>query len=110
MGMSERQLSLFGSVLAIALAVLTACALLPGNADDPPSRAVIDTYFIAHGMAEGYGESNAADPEVTAELNRLDATAAEQVRQLAAGGDVASTARAVAALTALADSQAGGVR
>ena len=95
------------SVLAVSLALLAACALLPGRDDQERRQAIVDAYLIAHGMAQSYREAPDADPAVTAQLSMLDSKASAEVQALTAsgGGDTDASSRAVAALTDYAASQ-----
>jgi hypothetical protein len=104
----------FGKAMGLLLgAAIGACAV-EAPEEDPVTRslALLDAYAIAHGMAASYAHSPDAKPEVVAELQRLDARAAlaalEMVHGRPGGGEEA-TARAVAALTDYAASQAGGL-
>jgi hypothetical protein len=83
-----------------------ACALSTNNDSQQGKLAVLDAYWIAHGMAESYGESPDADPAVTEQLAKLD-DRARAIRDLAAtnDADTADTERAVAALSDYAASQ-----
>jgi len=86
---------------AVLLTAAAGCMLVP---DEQPGRnpaAIRDAYLIAHGMAQGYSERPDADPDVLAELRRLDNQAASAVGALVERGDGSSddTARAVAALS-----------
>jgi hypothetical protein len=94
------------TAIVILCSIAAACALAPSEDDKQGKLAVLDAYYIAHGMAQGYGESPDADPAVTGELARLDARAGA-IRDQAQGngGDTADTERAVAALTDYAASQ-----
>ncbi len=88
--------------IAAACAVLAACALTDGGADQPTAPLVLlDSYLIAHGMATSYANNPDADIAVVQELARLDGRAAEAVRALGQrrGGDVGETSQAIAALT-----------
>jgi hypothetical protein len=86
--------------------IAAACALAPDEDNQQGRLAVVDAYYIAHGMAQSYGESPDADPAVTEELARLDLRArAIRGQAQANGGDTADTERAVAALTDYAASQ-----
>ena len=94
------------TAVVILCSIAAACALAPGEDSKQGKLAVLDAYWIAHGMAQSYGESADADPAVTNELARLD-DRARAIRDQArtSGGDAADTERAVAALTDYAASQ-----
>jgi hypothetical protein len=92
---------------AVLLTAAAGCTLLPEEQAGYNPAAIRDAYLIAHGMAQGYSERPDADPEVLAELRRLDNQAASAVGALVERGDGSSdaTARAVAALSDYAASQ-----
>jgi hypothetical protein len=79
--------------------VVAACSALDDGPPGSNPSAIRDAYLIAHGMAEGYREQPHADPQVLAELSRLDARAAAAVRGMDGTGSPDDSARAVAALT-----------
>ena len=92
--------------LALLCSLAAACALAPDEDTQQSKLAVLDAYWIAHGMAQSYGEQPDADPAVTEELSRLDARAgAIQDQAQSNGGDTADTEKAVAALSDYAASQ-----
>jgi hypothetical protein len=79
--------------------VIAACSFIDNPAPGSSPSAIRDAYLIAHGMAEGYSAQAQADPQVLAELARLDAQAAAAVRGMGGNGSPDESARAVAALT-----------
>jgi hypothetical protein len=94
--------------LAVILlcSIAAACALAPDEDSQQSKLAVLDAYWIAHGMAQSYGERPDADPAVMEELSRLDARAgAIRHEAQASGDDTADTEKAVAALSDYAASQ-----
>ncbi len=94
------------TAMIILCSIAAACALAPGEDERQGKLAVLDAYWVAHGMAQSYGESPDADPAVTGELARLDARArAIRDQAQSSGADTADTERAVAALTDYAASQ-----
>ncbi len=78
---------------------LSACSAMDDAAPGSNPSAIRDAYLIAHGMAQGYKDQAHADPQVSAELSRLDARAAAAVRGMDGTGSSDDSARAVAALT-----------
>ena len=78
---------------------VAACSPMDDGAPGSNPSAIRDAYLIAHGMAEGYQDQAHADPQVSAELSRLDAKAAAAVRSMDGSGSPDDSARAVAALT-----------
>ncbi len=94
------------TAVLILCSIAAACALAPSEDAKQGRLVVLDAYYIAHGMAQSYGESPDADPVVIGELARLDARAAAiRDRAQGNGDDTADTERAVAALTDYAASQ-----
>jgi hypothetical protein len=79
--------------------VAASCSLMNDSSMSGSPSAIRDAYLIAHGMAESYREQPRADPQVRAELSRLDAQAAAAVRGMDGNGSPDESARAVAALT-----------
>ena len=93
-------------VFVFVCSFAAACALAPDQETAQNQQAVLDAYWIAHGMAESYRQSPDADPAVTAELDRLDRRASEARGEARNGGFVSDdTERAVAALSDYAASQ-----
>jgi hypothetical protein len=91
----------------LLLTAVSGCMLMPEDAPGHNPAAIRDAYLMAHGMAKGYSERPDADPQVLAQLRRLDRQAAAAVGALVerGAGSPGDTARAVAALTDFAAEQ-----
>jgi hypothetical protein len=86
-------------VLASLCCVAASCSFGNEGVSGNSPAAIRDAYLIAHGMAERCRQDLHADPEVLAELSRLDAEAAAAVHDMEYNGSSDQSARAVAALT-----------
>jgi len=86
-------------LVASLCCVAASCSFSEDGVSSGSPSAIRDAYLIAHGMAEGYRDQVHADPQVLAELARLDAEAAAAVHDMDGNGSPDQSARAVAALT-----------